>query len=753
MNKILIILFLSLLFFSSKATDTTDSLLTELAKIKDYAVKTEIYENLITQFRYSIPDTAIWFGQQAVMLARSQNDKKTEADFLYSISKVYKTISLYDSALTYLEKSRVIRKAIKDTLGLSKSLNEIGSVYDNLDDYNTSISYYYQALALKKKLKDERGYGITLFNLGNSYKSKGDHKKAMNSYMQAREIFEKVNHEIGLAACLNSIGIIHKEWGNYDEALEYYNKAIELSVKLSYYPGMIDTYNNTGKLYADRQQYDVALNNFQKSLDISTKITDKKNEANALNNIGLIYNDREDYKKAETYFNKALQLAKSNELKDIEVKILYGVGYSLTYRGKCKEALPILLESLEKAEKIDLFQFIKENYIIISQAYMCTGDSKKAKEYYKKFSDALEANNKQLNDLRIKLETEKQEKEIELLNKQQELNKAKLETQEARMRSQRFVLYIGTFVLILILVFSVLITRQYRLKRKANIKLESQNEQIKHQKEEIESSINYAQKIQKAVLPPDDIARDILQDHFIIFKPKDIVSGDFYWIEQVDELIYLAVADCTGHGVPGAFMSMLGISFLNEIVRKKESVKSDFILNELRKDIIDALKQKGRTGEQKDGMDIALCILDTDTNICRFSGANNPLYILRHSKISEENEIKDISELIEEIRPDKMPVAIYEEMTDFTSHEIQLEEGDKLYMFSDGYADQFGGTKGKKFKYKPFKRLIVDTCNENMTDQGKIIEDAYNDWISGHDPNTNLKYEQIDDVTVIGIKI
>jgi len=290
----------------------------------------------------------------------------------------------------------------------------------------------------------------------------------------------------------------------------------------------------------------------------------------------------------------------------------------------------------------------------------------------------------------------------------------------------------------------------------------SQRDEIEKQKEivdeinyEVSESINYATRLQGAILPEEKLLKKYLSEHFVLFKPKDKVSGDFYWWSHIENHTVITAADSTGHGVPGAFMSMLGSSFLREIVQKEYVTHTGVILKKLRKEIIKALKQKGEMGEQKDGMDMAIISIDHETNIVQFSGANNPLYIIKSGKLKIETEMDNAVKEFEldetsayklyEIKPNKMPIAIYEKMDNFTAHEIQLEKGDQLYMFSDGYADQFGGPKGKKFKYKPFKRLLLRNADKPMTEQKELLNTAFDNWKG----NT----EQIDDVVVVGIKM
>lgn len=286
-----------------------------------------------------------------------------------------------------------------------------------------------------------------------------------------------------------------------------------------------------------------------------------------------------------------------------------------------------------------------------------------------------------------------------------------------------------------------------------------QKERIEHILEDIRSSISYAQRIQQALLPSREFLNEHLPNHFILFLPRDVVSGDFYWAGRVNNWLVVTVVDCTGHGVPGAFMSMLGISFLHEIVRKHEETNAANILNELRKAVIEALKQTGKQNEQKDGMDMSLIAIDLNTMKCQWAGANNSLYLVRKNgsgegvKISlDEKRYKEFTYencVLHEVKADKMPVAIHAVMDSYTNHEIDLLPGDRLYMFTDGFADQFGGNDCRKFMAKHFKELIAKTSFFPIKQQAQEMEKAFNAWKCSGDS----VYEQIDDVTVMGIEV
>ncbi len=263
-------------------------------------------------------------------------------------------------------------------------------------------------------------------------------------------------------------------------------------------------------------------------------------------------------------------------------------------------------------------------------------------------------------------------------------------------------------------------------------KISEQKDKIEWQQKELGESLEYASSIQSALLPDLRYFSKIFPDNFVLFKPRDIVSGDFYWYARKGNRVAVTAADCTGHGVPGAFMSMLGISFLNEIVSKCIP-RANTILNRLRENVMKALHQTGDIHENKDGMDIALCVFDLEDMVMEYSGAFNPLYLIHKGELHE-------------IRGDKMPIGINAVVErSFTNHTIKLRKGDLVYLFSDGYADQFGGPDDKKFKYSALKELLLKTHLKPMEAQKKEIERTLLRWKGG--------YEQVDDILLVGLKI
>jgi serine phosphatase RsbU (regulator of sigma subunit) len=366
------------------------------------------------------------------------------------------------------------------------------------------------------------------------------------------------------------------------------------------------------------------------------------------------------------------------------------------------------------------------------------------------------------------------ESELVRIRQQQELQVLQLEQNEAVLKQRKVTIILAFSGIAFVLILLVISTRAFYLKRRDNKRLAeqkreitamnqalnerndeimAQNDEILAQRDEIEaqrdmvtmqkdmivrshgeisSSIDYARRLQDSILPSPALLNTRIADHFVLLIPKHRVSGDFYWWTQIEDHVVITAVDCTGHGVPGAFMSMLGVSMLREIVSKEYISHPGVILRRLRKEVMHALKQTGEFGEQKDGMDMALVSINVETLECQYAGANNSLYLVREGQLTE-------------YKPDRMPIAIHQNMDKFTTHDIQLQAGDHLYLFSDGYVDQFGGPDDKKFKFTRFRRMLTDNASLPMKEQKMILENSFLEWKGEH--------EQVDDIVVLGLEL
>lgn len=324
-----------------------------------------------------------------------------------------------------------------------------------------------------------------------------------------------------------------------------------------------------------------------------------------------------------------------------------------------------------------------------------------------------------------------------------------------------YILNVFVFILIASVTLRYFISVVFRFEKQlklANVSLKQKNDLISQQKDElecihkeIESSINYATRIQQTVLPEDEMITDQVSDNFLLYLPKYKVSGDFYWWTKVNGHTIIAAADCTGHGVPGAFMSMLGITYLRDLVLKSGINEPAMILDSLRDEVIKGLKQKGEVGEQKDGMDISVIRIDHKKGVVDYAGANNSMYLVSRGDQSGKDETfktyscKGQDVTLYEIKADKMPIGIFDNMSAFKQHSVDINSGDMIYLYSDGYADQFGGEAGKKMGYHTFKQLLLKNSCLPLEEQYNALRSNFEDWCKG--------YEQIDDVLVMGIRI
>jgi len=566
--------------------------------------------------------------------------------------------------------------------------------------------------------------------------------------------------------------------------IESLSQKLDNAIKQKNYASAANYSGKMGYTYWNHSLYDKAIESFQQSIKFNTKVNNQNGIKTLRYNLGLIYSEQKQYKNSIKQFNQGIAIARQLKQKEGELNGLTNKAAALKGMGAHHKAIKTAEKALELAKELNSLKLIRRCYGILAENYEAIGDSKKSIKYFDKFSaldkhikrqemDKLESETK---DKVNKIQTEKEQKEKELADKSQKLEVTKdslketkeltekqrmeiklqdltVSKQKAQLRNERMMRY-GLFgIVLLILVFFIIIFRQFRQKKRANRLLEEQYKQINQQKEEIEKqrdlanrqkkdildSIEYASRIQNALLPPEYMLEQGLSEYFLLFNPRDVVSGDFYWMTNKDNKIIIAAADCTGHGVPGAFMSMLGIAFLNEIVNKITenkhvySLQANEILNQLRKYIIDSLHQDKEASDSKDGIDIALTIMDFDNKKIQYAGAHNSLILIRNNEIIEK-------------KADRMPVAIHKKADkSFTNHEIDIQDNDMIYMFSDGYPDQIGGPKGRKFMARKFKKLLLEIHQKPMEEQKQILYDKYEEWKDG--------YQQLDDILVIGSRL
>ncbi|MEW6469260.1 MAG: SpoIIE family protein phosphatase [Bacteroidota bacterium] len=610
-------------------------------------------------------------------------DDSARIGLLYSIAGLYKFANT-DSGMLYLKKLLNETKRQQNRKEEGKCYMLYASYYTSAGNWEATNEYYLKALRVREEIRDTAGIGNVYIGMGRIYMAQRNYVKAKEVLTKALELLQRHPSEPNSLALANmDLASAYFHLGDTAKCFELNYEAVRIRKKIPNYGWYVFiTELGIARLFIETRQYDslkVYLDRFTNSTDTSWSPPE------------------------------AFMLP------------LWCKYYSGT--GRHEQAITCAKRMLDNAEKARSQPAIMEACQYLAGAYEAAGMWSEAIPYfsrYDKLKDSLSDSEsmKKIAMAQAQFEVEKKDKQILLLN--------------ADNNKKQLVLYAYTGGALLVSVLLVFVARNLSQNRKANKALSETKRIIAQKNQEITDSINYAQRIQEAILPARGIKYRHFPDAFVLFRPRDVVSGDFYWFSARGSKRLIAAADCTGHGVPGAFMSMLGNTFLGEIVNENGTTSPDEVLDQLRSKIVSALKQEQNT-DSKDGMDIALCVFDDANNTLEFSGAYNPLYHIRNGELRE-------------IRGDKQPVGLsFGEPKPFTRHTIPLQQGDCFYIFSDGYAHQFGGKDRKKFKYSRLKGLLLEVHRKPMSEQEEILHQAFIDWKG--------PFEQIDDVLVIGVRV
>lgn len=610
---------------------------------------------------------------------------------------------------------------------LLKTYYSIGREYYYNGMLDSSLQYHRTGLEKAIELNDQK-YICTFYSeLGLGHREKGLYDIAYDYMVKSLDVAEKNNFDVKKANCYNGMAVIHAVQKEFDKAIEYYNKAMIIYIKKGNIGGQASINNNVGLIYLEKKDYEHALELFHKARGFNDKAGNDYGVAANLENIGLIYDGKRNYDSAKVYLLKAYDIWKQRkDTHSLAINMSY-IGNSLIQQKKYSEAIDILTKALVFAKRVDARSTSRDLLYYLSSAYEETGDFKNSLRYYK---TAKQIGDSLLNDTKKQEITEMQlnysfnkakiqdslKYQLEVTNKEKELINEKKNTS---------ITLVALFLIVILLFFSY---KGYRDKKKSNTIITQQKTLVEQKQKEILDSINYAKKIQSALLANKEFINQHIEENFIFHKSKDIVSGDFYWATRKNDYFYLAVCDSTGHGVPGAFMSLLNIGFINEAINEKNILEPDAIFNFVRDKLIYSIGKDG----QKDGFDGILLRVDTKNKKLDYAAAHNRPVIISNNQITE-------------LESDRMPVGIGERKEQFKLRNIETEKGSLLYLYTDGYADQFGGPAGKKYKYKQLNHLLQDIHHLPLQEQNSRLESEFEKW------KGNL--EQVDDVLIIGIKI
>ncbi|MDD2196385.1 MAG: tetratricopeptide repeat protein [Bacteroidales bacterium] len=673
--------------------------------------------------------------------------------------------------------SQALSIAKKDSAywALSKVHNSYGMLYRNIAEYGKALEHHKISLRYAEKSKNKHLISNVYNNIGVVYRRMDNHPKAAQNHLLALKAADAVKDTFNTAVSLNSLGNIYSLSGQYQEAFSYFKRALALSLSMDNNRGKAINYNNIGEVFEFMGVYDSAMVYYTESLKVNLQINSLKGKAISYNCIGKIHLYQGKAKEALNLFEQALKIDLELGDKKFITDSYVNLGRAYCELNILDKAEEFSQNGLEMANHIGSIMHTQLAYETLSKIYEKRKLSSTALYYFKKsttFKDSIinEKNSRAIATMDVMYEIDKKEQDIQFLKQAQEINQKELARQ---LTIRNF--YLAGFVFALLVV--AITFYAFNIKRKSNRllrqqkaeieennkKLNQQQDEILAQNEEIRKhqsnseqknkyleeaykviegyigkitdSIRYAERIQKAILPPLNIASSYFSDSFTLYKPKDFVSGDFYWLYLSKETLYLAVADCTGHGVPGAFMSIIGTDLLNLAVNQQNIKEPAAILeflnielrNKLRKDDDDELVLK-------DSMDIGIIKYNLGSSCIDYSGALIPLTIVRNKKILEfKPNFSSIG----------MSTRLYSKP--FKQEQIKLYSGDWVYMYSDGYMDQFGGERNKKFMRNRFLSTLLEVSIGTGSGQKAELNRIFKSWQGNN--------EQIDDVLVLGFKV
>jgi len=588
---------------------------------------------------------------------------------------------------------------------------------------------------------DQEGIATISSNLANLYNLQGSYKKALETHFKALKIDSASGKEDNISLDYENIGSTYLSLGNYKKVLDYSFKALALSRKIGMTGNVSNALSNIGDAFTSIYYADSAGKGFTYTTGNSTIHI----EHSALLDSTLVY--------------QRLALKAANEIK---------ISVSISYADRGIGGIFDLMKNYDSA-----IYYYQRAYNIVDSL----GALKEEMEYSQALGHTLakvgkyELAAKYLNitiAIKDSLFSREKEKALGKIEAQYEDDKKMLieKTLAAEKdKREKFVIAGVSVGLVIVLVFLILLFKRFRITDKqrkiiqeqkkdvdtAYLKLNDAHGILQEKDKDISDSIAYARKIQTAILPSEEYLKQSLGNYVLLYKPRNVVSGDFYWCHQEGDKVVFAAVDCTGHGVPGAFMSMIGSSLLNQVVIENKVSDSAEILWQVRNNLLRQLQQKGQEAVARDGMDMALCIWDKTKNTIQFSGANNSLYIVRTgitlNILLDHRLVRPTGNDLLEVLPDKQPIGYQEGKMDtrFSSQTIQLQKGDYIYIATDGYHDQFGGEKNKKFTSKAFRDLLISLKGKPMSEQKNILDNTIEQWKSAN--------EQTDDICVIGVRI
>jgi serine phosphatase RsbU (regulator of sigma subunit)/Tfp pilus assembly protein PilF len=667
--------------------------------------------------------------QDTIFIALSYNFK---ASLMNDAKKTNEAITFYKKAIQY-------SNTRKDSAGIALHANacrNLGFCLSNLGQYNDAEPFMEQALRLYGTIHDSLGLASVYVVYGQVEKDRGNYDRALALLFTGLEIAEKKKDDKNIGRLMNNIANVYVGQDKFDDAIVFYEKALVYKKKLGLRDEIGNTYGNIGVVYFEKKDYPKALEYYKLALPMKVLANDRKGIASTSNNIGLVFMNQKLNDSAEVYVKRALDIRK--EINDEAGIASSNVSLAGIYNetNRCVQSIPLLSESVALCRKNGGRETLLRAYGGLANAHRCLGNFHETADYLQRYidlNDSLlqESSLRQAEEMKVKYETVEREQRIKELQMERTAAQLKDAADEAQEKQKKYIVWGGAIIALLLIAF--LVIRQLE-NQKSKLVLQKAYNEIETQNKNITDSIRYAQRIQRSILPDPENFNELFPASFILYKPKDIVSGDFWWIFKAPSgQRILAIADCTGHGVPGAFMSVMGSDILAQTATNKDVDNPATALHYLDDGVRQQLRQTGGDDESRDGMDIALAAFDFSAKKLQFAGALRPLLLVRNGKLHEYEAARfSIG-------------GAFSGKKKFFNHEIDLEEGDMIYLFTDGYSDQFGGPKGKKFKTAKLKELLISIAALPAKEQQAKLDEQFSKWKGS--------LEQVDDICVAGIRM
>lgn len=749
----------------------------------------EILLSLGAHYQFLDFDSAMYFHNRAYNLAHEMEQNARMADrtrFAHlkakatlGMMRVHDAHGNLDTVTEIATRLLPEAKALEDTVMIVSVYLSLGNANLHKGNFSIALQNYNKVIDIASQAGNDLYVARANQNMGVVYYNQGNYTKAAEATSIASELYEKLGNNVGVASTKLLLGNLVAELGQPDRALNHYKEALSGFEKANHPQGIYTSLLNIGTTFYDLKQYDESIDYFTQAYNKAVALDDQTGLSRTLHNIGLSYLKMEQSELSLEYFNKALEITEEHQMQHQKAQTLVSLARANNNLGRHRVAVQLANQGLALAKEMEMISTQESAYLNLWVAYEKLGNLRQALNnhiLYKTLSDSVNSIQSRVEISRIETQIHNRYLEEQIRLNETELENQRLELQKTSLRlrlerSQNVILISGFLILLAITAYifnnsikrkklNALFTEKNRIAEEANHALVVKNHEIANHRDEINrqksiieeknlallSSISYARTIQQSMLPFPEKANDILGEHFVIFSPKEILSGDFYWMGKSGSKTVLVVADCAGHGVPGAFISIKGLSYLNNYPLSKSIFNTGEFLDTFRSYMVQSLQQAATPGHQHEVIELAIIAFDKENGQIEYSGARIPLIIASEGHVQLNGKpLEPENGKCYKIKPDPMAIVYSENLKPFSTQTIQVEKGSILYLITDGFADQFGGNNDERYSYQRLYNKLSLLHLQSPYEQQRLLNEEIHTWRQNH--------EQIDDITLIGVRV